>query len=274
MRIPLILGLSLALNALTVLAENQIYQWQEQNKTHFSDQPHPNAKLIQVNNGYSFYQVKRVMDGDTLQLDDDIKVRLSSINTPEIGGRYRMSEAGGDQAKRWLIEQVQGQKVRLITDSELEDKYHRRLAHVFTESGRHINLELVSNGFASVNIFPPNLKYATELLQAEQQAEQQQLGIWHEPAYAVKTIGDLQNQPLTGWQRLSGTATDIHQTSRYFYLNFSESFSIRIARDNLALFPALNTYLGHQLEVRGWVNQQQNGYSMLIRHPHAIKIIR
>jgi hypothetical protein len=42
----------------------------------------------------------------------------------------------------------------------------------------HINYELVRLGFASVNIFPPSLKYVPELVTAEREAEANKLGIW------------------------------------------------------------------------------------------------
>ncbi len=268
-----ILWFGLSLNVLPALSDEQVYQWQENDKTFFSDHPHANAKIFPIKIGYSFYNVKRVLDGDTLQLDNDTRIRLLGLNTPEVGGRYKTTEPGGEQAKQWLKQQLQGQRVRLETDMERQDKYQRSLAHVFTETGRHINLELVRNGLATVNIYPPNLKYVNDLTQAEQLAEKQHLGLWNEPAYAIKPVAQIDNFALSGWQRLSGTANSMHNTAKYIYLDFSERFSIRIARANLYLFPDLKTYLGHNLEIRGWLNQQQEGYSMLIRHPHAIKFI-
>lgn len=265
--------LSLLLSILPAVSIGQVYQWQDHNKTFYADHPYPGAKIIPIKASNSYYKVKRVIDGDTLQLDNGDRIRLLSINTPEVGGRYKSTEAGGEQAKQWLKARLQNQKVHLETDTEQQDKYKRTLAYVFTEAGEHINLELVRNGYASVNIYPPNLKYVHYFIQAEQAAEQQQLGIWKEPAYAVKPIEQIDLITHGGWQRLSGTARTIHTSTKYVYINFSKNFSIRIARANLALFPDLNRYLGHKIEVRGWLNQQQSGYSMLIRHPHAIHVL-
>ncbi len=270
----LIAYLWITLTSVSVFAEAQIYQWQDQDKTYYSDRPHRDAKVVRVNPGYAFYQVKRVIDGDTLELDDKTKVRLLGINTPEIAGRDHLAENGGWDAKQWVIRQLRGQRVRLETDVEARDRYQRTLGHVFTEDGHHINLELVRNGLASVEIFPPNLKYAEELMIVEQSAQQHNLGIWREPAYAVKAITDVDpNNPPTGWQRLTGVVKSLGKSRRYSYLNFNDQFSFRIADGNLKLFPKLQSYVGRQVEIRGWLNRQKSGVSMLIRHPHAIKLL-
>ena len=258
--------------AFAASGDSQVYQWQENNKTYFSDKPHPNAKIIPIKATLSYYTVKKVLDGDTIILDENTHIRLLGINTPEVGGRFKSTEAGGERAKQWLKQQLQGQRVRLETDVEKQDRYKRTLAHIFTETGLHMNLELVRNGLATASIYPPNLNYSNALIAAEQLAERHQLGIWQEAAYSVKTVTSIDESVLSGWQRICGTPKSIHTSSRYAYLDFNNDFSIRIARDNLSLFPDLKTYLGHQVEVRGWINQQQSGYSLLIRHPHAIKI--
>jgi hypothetical protein len=41
----------------------------------------------------------------------------------------------------------------------------------------------------------------------------------------------------------------------------------------LKLFPDLNDYIGQKIEVRGWLNRTKKHFSMLIRHPSAIKAL-
>lgn len=252
-------------------SHNVIYQWFDKSKTFFSDRPHADAKILKISNKQAPYRVKRVIDGDTLLLENGVKVRLLGINTPEIAHRQQAAEAGGKQAKQWLTTQLKGQQVRLETDTEPTDKYNRTLAHVFTETGEHINVQLVQRGLATVSLYPPNLKYADALITAQHLAETQRLGLWNDPAYAIKSIEELDPDFTGGWQRLTGKVRSIRQTRRYYYLDFSENFSARMHRSNIGLFPNLTTYIGKTVEIRGKLNQQQGKLSMLIRYPDALR---
>jgi len=256
----------------------QIYEWQDANgNKHFSDRPVADAKIIDdakiiaIKPGYEFYSVKTVYDGDTVVLEDGRKIRLLGINTPEIQHRDKLAEAGGDEAKRWLSDKLKNTKVRLEMGVEKTDKYGRTLAHLVTEKKEHINLQLVVAGLASVSIYPPDLLYVSELVRAQDQAEQAKLGIWGRPEYAAIAIGSLTEAGHPGWTRLVGKVINIHQTRKSVYLGFSDNFEARIESQWLDLFPEVNGYLGKTVEVRGWLNKNKGRFSMLIRHPSAIK---
>ncbi len=252
-------------------AQADIFQWKDsKGNTHYSDQPHQGAKALQINPGYGFVQVKKVYDGDTILLSNGNKVRLLGINTPEVEGRYKLAEAGGEAAKKWLKNTLLNQKVRLEKDVEKHDKYSRLLAHIFTANKQHINLELVKNGLASVNIHPPNLKYSDELLQAQQQAEIAHLGIWNQREYAPKQFNEINRSNYKGWHRIKGRVKAITQTRKYIRLALSDSFSLKISKQSLDLFSDLDSYLDTQIEVRGWINKQKKRYTMFIRHPSQI----
>lgn len=256
---------------LPLISQADIYQWQDSNgKKHFSDRSHPDAEKLNIKPGYSFYKVKTVYDGDTVVLDDGRKIRLLGINTPEVQHRNQSADAGGNEAKQWLSLRLQNTKVRLQTDEELVDKYKRTLAHLFTENKDHINVELVKAGLAEVSIYPPNLLYTNELLAAQRSAEQAKLGIWQHPDYAVQPVSQLSDGNRSGWLRLLGQVLSIRHTKKSVYLEFSEQFSARIERKWLFLFPDLNSYVGKNVELRGWVNKNRGKFSMLIRHPSAI----
>ena len=253
----------------------EIYQWFDaKGNKHFSDRPHQDAQTLQINPGYTFYYVKKVYDGDTVLLANGNKIRLLGINTPEVEGRYKTAQAGGEEAKRWLQKKLQNKKVRLLKDVEKKDKYGRLLAHIFTEDKQHINLELVKAGLASVNIHPPNLKFTDQLLKAEQQAELARLGIWNYKEYAPKQSNQIKQARFKGWQRVVGQINNIRHGRKYSYLNFSDTFALKIERKFMGLFPELESYVGKKLEARGWINKHKNRYSMFIRHPAQLKAIK
>lgn len=246
----------------------------QQGKTYFSDRPLSGSVLLDLKPvGYSWYTVKKVVDGDTVTLDSGLKIRLASINTPEIESRHRLAEAGGDEAKKYLTKWLQGKQIRLVKDLDKKDKYGRTLAHLFTHDQQHINLELVARGLAIVNLYPPNLKYHQALLHAQKQAEAAFLGLWQYPQYQPKPMSMLGLKKLRGWQRLLGTVQYIRTKKKYSYLIFNDQIDLRIAKKNLTLFPPLQEYVGKPLEIRGWPTRRKQHYSILIRHPSAIKIL-
>ena len=249
-----------------------IYEWQDANGSkHFSDRPVAEAKKLAIKPGYDFFRVKTVFDGDTVLLEDGRKIRFLGINTPEIQHRDKPADAGGDEAKRWLLAQLKDSKVRLEISAEKTDKYDRTLAHLFTENKQHLNLQLVEAGLAAVSIYPPNLLYVDQLVKAENNAEHAGLGIWARPEYAPIPVSSLTEAGHPGWTRLLGKVINIRRTRKSVYLEFSPAFDARIENKWLELFPEVNAYLGKSIEVRGWLSKSKGHLSMLIRHPSAIK---
>lgn len=268
--------LLLLLLCLPVWVHADIYQWQDADgKKYFSDRPTADAKRLDIKPGYDFFRVKTVYDGDTVVLEDGRKIRFLGINTPEVQHRDKPADAGGEEAKRWLINALKNSKVRLEISAEKTDKYGRTLAHLFTDNKQHLNLQLVEAGLAAVSIYPPNLSYVDELVRAETLAEQAKRGIWARPEYAVMPVGSLTDAGHSGWTRLTGKVVNIRRTRKSTYLEFAtvqgRAFEARIENKWLDLFPDVDGYLGKAIEVRGWLSKSKGNFSMLIRHPSAIK---
>lgn len=257
------------------LQSAEIYRrYDQQGRAYFSDRPHTDSKILELNDtGYAWYQVSKIYDGDTVLLDDTIKVRLAGINTPELEGVERSAEAGAMQAKAVMVDWLHGQRVRIETDVETHDRYGRQLAHLFTEDRRHINLELVKRGLAAVVLHPPNLKYQQALLSAQDDAETAGRGLWRHPDYQAQAIDSLLSGQRRGWRRLVGVASKIRPARKYIYLEFSDDIDMRIAKEHLHLFPPLTEYLGKKIEIRGWPARRKTHYSILVRHPSAIKFV-
>lgn len=119
------------------------------------------------------YIVKEVVDGDTLVLSNNERVRLLGINAPEYGSYFY------NEAKQILEILVLGEKIRLEKDLTDRDKYGRLLRYVYRDS-LFVNLEMIKRGFASIYTCPPDVKYAEEFLEAERFARVNKLGLWKE----------------------------------------------------------------------------------------------
>lgn len=89
-------------------------------------------------------RVSRVLDGDTLQINDLATgaqtVRLEGIDAPEKDQRF------GEEARRWLAHEVSGKGVRVEVTTG-KDRYERKLGHVYV-GDRWLNFELVKAGLA------------------------------------------------------------------------------------------------------------------------------
>lgn len=263
-----------ALAAAPVAAE--VYRWKDSaGQVHYGDRPAAGAEPLAglEKNAPVYAMVSNVHDGDTVALDDGTKVRLLGINTPEIDSATSSAESGGETAKLWLKARIEGRKARLEGDAEANDHYGRRLAHLFAEDGEHLNLSLVQQGLAVVSIFPPNLKYAEQLSQAQQQAKQAGRGVWGDPAYTAKPIASLPQTPSRGWQRWQGRAESWDYSHNYLRLHFG-AVEVNIPKENLGLFPPVREWAGKSLEIRGWASRRKGRYSILIRHPSALEVLQ
>lgn len=266
-------GLYLA-GLLPMLVSADVYKWLDvQGRPHYADREHEQAKSVFIPSRTTYFTVKKVFDGDTILLNNGQKVRLLGINTPEVAGPNKDNEAGGEAAKAWLKQKLEHRKVRLEGDVEKQDKYQRTLAHVFTEDKQHINLALVQQGLAVLNIYPPNLKYVDALVTAQQAAEKVELGVWSDSTYRAQSHEALNSDHYKGWKRITGRVKSIKKTRKYSYLQFSARVSARIENQWLNLFPPLQSYVGKNLEARGWINKNREHFSVQIRHPAELKNI-
>ena len=128
----------------------------------------------------------RVIDGDTIQLEDGSRVRYCGINTPETKDPRRGVEYYGKEASKFNKSLVEGKNVRLEFDAQQQDKYGRLLAYVYLQDGTFVNAELVRQGYAQASTYPPNVKYADLFRKYEQEAREQGRGLWSDTKLAQK----------------------------------------------------------------------------------------
>jgi endonuclease YncB( thermonuclease family) len=104
--------------------------------------------------------VTRVIDGDTVEIEDGRCIRLIGVDTPEV---YGGAECYGPEASAFTERRLEGETVRLEFDKDRTDQYGRTLAYVWTESatesGRLFNRALVAQGLATVTFYEPNDGY-------------------------------------------------------------------------------------------------------------------
>jgi len=217
-----------------------------------------------------FSKVVRVVDGDTVRLQTGESVRLLGINTPEIGYKGRRSEAGAEEAKAYLKKLVLNHRILLEQDVEKEDKYTRKLAHVFLENGEHINAQMLRQGMAALSIHPPNVKYVDRLKVAQRHAEKKRLGIWAMNAYKLKPIGSITRSRSKKWGRFSAKVNQVTQSKKGAKLWLGSDAYIWVGSAHQRYFPPLNIYEGKKIEIRGWPKKWGKYWSIRAIHPSQL----
>ena len=121
--------------------------------------------------------VTKVIDGDTIEIEGGQKVRYIGIDTPETKHPTKGVQCFGKKASEKNKELVEGKGVILEKDISETDRYGRLLRFVYID-GVFVNDYLVREGYAHASTYPPDVKFAQQFRQAEQQARTSNKGLW------------------------------------------------------------------------------------------------
>ncbi len=134
-------------------------------------------------NYHGEYKVKRVVDGDTIVVHyrgDEETVRLIGIDTPEsVHPDQGRNTESGKVAAEYTRKALDGEYVGIQMDVQERDQYGRLLAYVWVE-GELFNKNLLEEGLAVVSTYPPNVKYESIFLEAQEKARMDRSGFWND----------------------------------------------------------------------------------------------
>ena len=222
------------------------------------------------------FLVSKVIDGDTIVIDDGRRVRYLGIDTPEIGEPYYRI------AKDRNASLVLNRYVRLkVCEESHYDRYGRLLAWVYTEDGRMVNKELVKDGLARVYVIPPcGVEKEGVLREVEKEAKKEGRGIW---SLTLKPITPEEAGAHIGeYRKVRGRVLSTYNSGRAIYLNFGRDFkrdfTVVIFKRDLKNFldsgiDPENDYRRKEIEVTGRIGEY-NGPEIIARGPDQIKPIK
>jgi len=119
--------------------------------------------------------INRVIDGDTVELGNNLKVRLLGINTPE------KNMPNYQEAKEFLEIQTKNKQAQIeYTET---DRYGRILGYIFIEN-QNINEQILKEGLGHLYYYEKDSHY-NNLKAAETYARNNQLGIWQKSQYST-----------------------------------------------------------------------------------------
>lgn len=141
--------------------------------------------------------VKRVVDGDTFELENGERVRLLGIDTPEKFTSNKMDSDAkksgldvetikqlGEAASHYADSLMKGRKIFLVSDplNDDKDRYGRLLRYIYTEDGMLYNLKIILDGYAfAYTNFPVIMK--DTFLNAEESARKNKRGLWSNESF-------------------------------------------------------------------------------------------
>ena len=132
--------------------------------------------------------VKKVADGDTVTAVTNegtkLKVRLYGIDAPETakvnrrtGAVSKPGQPFGEEAYRVLEHKVLGKRVKVVI---MDVDRYSRLVGIIHLDNRDINREMVSEGYAWAYREYLHGPYASEYINAENEARAKKLGLWQQ----------------------------------------------------------------------------------------------
>ncbi|HET7155025.1 MAG TPA: thermonuclease family protein [Hyphomicrobiaceae bacterium] len=216
--------------------------------------------------------VVRVIDGETVGLDDGSELRLIGALAPraiDVG-----AEAGAwpweGKTRDALQALVLGKSVVLGFGGARIDRYGRLLAQAYLIEGdqqRWVQGHLLAQGLARATTVAGNRACANELLAAEHMARVMRRGLWAEAAYQVRQAG----RPAellayrTTFQIVEGRIARVAFVRGVIHLNFDrnwpQAFSASLQSADRGLLGAsasdAKALEGRHVRVRGWIDQHR-----------------
>jgi len=228
--------------------------------------------------------VRRIVDGDTVELYNGKMVRYLGVDTPETrkraGDRWVYSpEPYAIEAMDYNRKLVLNKKLDLEFDVRETDRYGRWLAYVRVGEVL-VNERLLREGLAWYVEYPPNgREYRERFLSAQQEARDNSRGIWKDlhaisPHEAGKHSGEFCG--VKG--RVVNTASHPGVVYLYFGEKGEGALTAVIHADNLESFvkqdiSAARSYRGSEVELFGKITDGRYGPEVTLYHPSQIKII-
>lgn len=212
--------------------------------------------------------VERVIDGDTLRLDDGREVRLAGVAAPKtpLGvarDRWPLDEA----ARAGLEAEAGGQIMELRLTSRSPDRYGRLvgfLAPLESEDHAGVAAVLLTRGLLRAS--GEERDCDATLKQAEDTAIKARLGLWSEPYYEVLDAADGARlaSAASRFVVAEGLVASVRSQAGRTYVNFGarwrDALSLTLTEATLRRLgglEALNVGAGARLRVRGVVESRR-----------------
>lgn len=230
--------------------------------------------------------VTRILDSETLVLDDGREVRLIGALGARAGEAAAATGAWPPEtyALETLTRLTLGKTVQLAFGGRRTDRYGRHLSHVFVQSNGAsgwVQGAMLVAGAARAYALTGSVHCMAEMMAHERIAREAKRGLWSNGTYRLKPAGrpgylmSLRNR----FERITGTVQSVSRTKSALYLNFGTDwktdFTARVGLSTLAAKPdwgsVLDAMKGKRIIVRGWI-ERRNGPMIDVIDPAQIEM--
>jgi len=221
--------------------------------------------------------VTAVYDGDTIQVrfksGKRKKIRLIGIDAPEIDDSREKAKFLAFMAKRFTFFHLYRKEIELSYDWELEDKYGRLLAYIWSEGEGFFNKFILKQGFASTFLhFPFRKNYRKEFIEAEREARRYERGIWKKGSYPSISVNKA-DEFIGRIVSVVYTCYELDMERKFLFLRSSGGeFSALIPRENIPIFPGVKPFKGKTLSVTGFLEEYRGQPQIFVFLPSQIQI--
>lgn len=220
-------------------------------------------------------RVIKVVDGDTVILDNNKKLRFVGINTPEKAQGKLPAEPYAREATQFLQELVNKDPNWLVRyGSDRFDRYNRLLGHVFLADGTNIQMLMLEQGLAQHIVVPPNIWQKDCYAQAEAQARKLQNGLWKDARYQPLSA-DKVSKNSRGFYNVEGRVEKVAVRSKRIDLYLSDTLVLRIDKRDRQYFKGVKpeSLRSHRVIARGWLFPHGEELHMRLRHKDMLTLI-
>ena len=233
------------------------------------------------------HEVTRVIDGETVELDDGRQVRLIGAMAPRPSSLTVDADTWppAREASRAAEALLLNRMVTLRYEGRRRDRYGRILAQLYVKTGgteAWVQHHLVGEGYARAYALPGNAACVRELMQAEDDARSARRGLWSSGTFRVFAASDEDALlRLVGrFVVVEGRVASVTRTRRFTYLNFGsdwrEDFTVSLATRIVDRVEGgaerLTALEGRTIRARGWI-ERRNGPAIEVGGFEEIEIL-
>lgn len=220
--------------------------------------------------------VSKVVDGDTIVLSNQQRVRIIGLNTLELNAKDPQDRQWAVRATDVLDALLVNKRVSLRTGRDRKDRYGRLLAHVSLLDGQDAAQALIEQGLAIAVGVGRNTVCADNNLASEHQARSRQSGIWKNKGSWWKPA-DAPLQANRGFYVIRSAIDNRLGAGKKTKLRLSNGLIVKLGRQwplNAEQTDTLLAKSDNQLvEVRGWIGGQLSTPELSLHHPANLRIV-
>lgn len=229
--------------------------------------------------------VARVIDGQTLLLDDGREVRLAGVLAPQkpLAADPATAWPPEEDAIRALNELVLGRSVALVPAGQDRNRYGQLIRHAIVERDGQsfwIQGEMIARGHGRAYALERQNPCLAALVAIEQEARSQRLGLWRSAAYGLRKAEDTRElmRLRSTFQVVEGRVVRVAEVRGTIYLNFGEdwrtdfSAGYRPDRKQMGAVADARRIEGHRVRVRGWI-ERRNGPFIAIADWASLEVL-